>query len=266
MAARRRLCHLFHRSQDARRHGRHRDHDGDPPLHPDASIIIITAYATVDTAITAMKEGAQEYIVKPCNPEEISLLVNRIIKVKNLQRENQLLRKTAHAAVPFRGHHQQEPQDAGRSSTWCATSPACGARCWCSGESGTGKELVARAIHNSRRARRPSLRRRFLRGAGRNAARIRTVRLRKGLVHRGRRPGEGQVRAGGRGHHLSGRNRRHLPQAAGGSAARPAGAQLLSGGRQGGGARGRPRHRRHPPRTCKRRSRRAASAKTCSTA
>src|SRR5215475_1522639 len=62
-------------------------------LHPDASIIIITAYATVDTAITAMKEGAQEYIVKPCNPEEISLLVNRIIKVKNLQRENSLLRK-----------------------------------------------------------------------------------------------------------------------------------------------------------------------------
>src|SRR5664279_5387097 len=62
-------------------------------LHPDASIIIITAYATVDTAITAMKEGAQEYIVKPCNPEEISLLVNRIIKVKNLQRENTILRK-----------------------------------------------------------------------------------------------------------------------------------------------------------------------------
>src|SRR5206468_2380511 len=62
-------------------------------VHPDASIIIITAYATVDTAITAMKEGAQEYIVKPCSPEEISLLVNRIIKVKNLQRENTILRK-----------------------------------------------------------------------------------------------------------------------------------------------------------------------------
>src|ERR1051325_5549760 len=62
-------------------------------LHPEASIIIITAYATVDTAITAIKEGAQEYIVKPCNPEEISLLVSRIIKVKNLQRENPLLRE-----------------------------------------------------------------------------------------------------------------------------------------------------------------------------
>src|SRR5436190_11314778 len=62
-------------------------------LRPEASIIIITAYATVDTAITAIKEGAQEYIVKPCNPEEISLLVSRIVKVKRLQRENTILRK-----------------------------------------------------------------------------------------------------------------------------------------------------------------------------
>src|ERR1051325_10037023 len=62
-------------------------------LRPEACIIIITAYATVDTAITAIKEGAQEYIVKPCNPAEISLLVGRIIKVKNLQRENTILRQ-----------------------------------------------------------------------------------------------------------------------------------------------------------------------------
>ena len=55
-------------------------------LRPDASIVIITAYATVDTAITAMKEGALEYIVKPCNPQEISLLVTRIIKVRKLER------------------------------------------------------------------------------------------------------------------------------------------------------------------------------------
>src|SRR5512141_928750 len=62
-------------------------------IYPDASVVIITAYATVDTAITAMKEGAIEYIVKPCNPQEISLLVGRIIKVKNLERENTILRQ-----------------------------------------------------------------------------------------------------------------------------------------------------------------------------
>ena len=97
-------------------------------LHPEASIIIITAYATVDTAITAMKEGAQEYIVKPCNPEEISLLVSRIIKVKNLQRENTILRKKLHAPVQCSRHHQQERADAATSWRWRTRSPACAAR------------------------------------------------------------------------------------------------------------------------------------------
>src|ERR1051326_208971 len=62
-------------------------------LRPETAIIIITAYATVDTATQPTKEGAQEYIVKPCNPQEISLLVSRILKVKKLQRENAILRK-----------------------------------------------------------------------------------------------------------------------------------------------------------------------------
>ncbi len=62
-------------------------------IRPEASVIIITAYAAVDTAIQAMKEGAQEYIVKPCNPQEISLLVARILKLKKLQSENAILRK-----------------------------------------------------------------------------------------------------------------------------------------------------------------------------
>ena len=62
-------------------------------LCPDTPVIIITAYATVDTAIAAMKEGAQEYVVKPCHPQEISLLVERIVRVKNLERENAILRR-----------------------------------------------------------------------------------------------------------------------------------------------------------------------------
>ncbi|HUK19867.1 MAG TPA: sigma 54-interacting transcriptional regulator, partial [Bryobacteraceae bacterium] len=116
--------------------------------YPDASIIIITAYATVDTAITAMKEGAQEYIVKPCNPEEISLLVSRIIKVKNLQRENSILRKKLSRQYRFqdivsknaRMHQIMDlaQQVAGLRSTVLIQ-----------GESGTGKEMIARAIHNS---------------------------------------------------------------------------------------------------------------------
>ena len=84
-------------------------------IRPDASIIIITAYATVDTAIQAMKEGAQEYIVKPCNPQEISMLVSRILKLKKLQSENAILRKKTYAPISASRHHHEESTD-GRNS------------------------------------------------------------------------------------------------------------------------------------------------------
>jgi len=112
-------------------------------LHADAPIVIITAYATVDTAITAMKEGALEYIVKPCNPQEISLLVDRIMNVKNLQRENRILRKKLN-----RQYHLQDV--VGKSAAMQAVFERIqqAARLQntvlVEGESGAGKELVAR--------------------------------------------------------------------------------------------------------------------------
>jgi DNA-binding NtrC family response regulator len=117
-------------------------------VHPDASIIIITAYATVDTAIAAMKEGAQEYIVKPCNPEEISLLVSRIIKVKNLQRENTILRKKLQRQYCFRdviskNARMHQILDLAREISSLRSTVLI------QGESGTGKEMIARAIHYS---------------------------------------------------------------------------------------------------------------------
>jgi DNA-binding NtrC family response regulator len=117
-------------------------------LHPDASIIIITAYATVDTAITAIKEGAQEYIVKPCNPEEISLLVNRIIKVKNLQRENTVLRKKLTRQYCVHDVISKNPR---MHEILDLAAEVSGLRSTVliQGESGTGKEMVARVIHNS---------------------------------------------------------------------------------------------------------------------
>ncbi len=117
-------------------------------LHPDASIIIITAYATVDTAITAMKEGAQEYIVKPCNPAEISLLVNRIIKVKNLQRENLILRKKLSRQYSFQDILSKNPK---MHEIFQLIREVASLRSTVliQGESGTGKELIARAIHYS---------------------------------------------------------------------------------------------------------------------
>ncbi|MBK7770879.1 MAG: sigma-54-dependent Fis family transcriptional regulator [bacterium] len=124
-------------------------------LQADAAVVIITAYATVDTAINALKEGAQEYMVKPCNPEEISLFVKRTIEVKNLQRENLYLRQRLTRHYSFQDIVSKNPamhaifdlvkEVASQRSTVLIQ-----------GASGTGKELVARALHEAGgRAARP---------------------------------------------------------------------------------------------------------------
>jgi DNA-binding NtrC family response regulator len=117
-------------------------------LRPDASIVVITAYATVDTAITAIKEGAQEYLVKPCHPQEISLLVERIIGVKSLQRENAILRRKLTRQYHF---HDLVSKNARMVEIFELVREIASQRSTVlvQGESGTGKELLARAIHNS---------------------------------------------------------------------------------------------------------------------
>ena len=117
-------------------------------IRAEASVIIITAYATVDTAIQAMKEGAQEYIVKPCNPQEISMLVSRILKLKKLQSENAILRKKL--TRQYR-HHDIITKNPRMEEILALTKDIASLRSTVliRGESGTGKELVARAIHYS---------------------------------------------------------------------------------------------------------------------
>jgi DNA-binding NtrC family response regulator len=117
-------------------------------LRPEASVIIITAYATVDTAIAAMKEGAQEYIVKPCNPREVSMLVERIIRFKNLQRENTLLRRRLTKQYTF---HDIVSKSAKMHSIFDLIRDVANLRSTVliQGESGTGKEMLARAIHQT---------------------------------------------------------------------------------------------------------------------
>ena len=124
-------------------------------IRPEASVIIITAYATVDTAIQAMKEGAQEYIVKPCNPQEISMLVSRILKLKKLQSENAILRKKLnrqyrHSDIITKNPRMEEIMTLTRDVASLRSTVLI------RGESGTGKELVARAVHFSgNRAEKP---------------------------------------------------------------------------------------------------------------
>ncbi|HXI04535.1 MAG TPA: sigma-54 dependent transcriptional regulator [Candidatus Saccharimonadales bacterium] len=116
-------------------------------LRPEAAFIVITAYATVDTAITAIKEGAQDYIVKPCSLEEISLLVQRILKVKKLQRENLILRKKLQRRYEFQDIISKSPRMHEIFELIRKVGPL-RSTVLVTGESGTGKEMVARALHN----------------------------------------------------------------------------------------------------------------------
>jgi DNA-binding NtrC family response regulator len=114
---------------------------------PEIPIIIITAYATVNTAVEAMKEGAYDYLVKPFNPEEISLIIKRLIEKQVLLKENIFLRKELKKQFYFQDliSKSRKMQDIFELARTVAKSNS---TILILGESGTGKELLARAIHH----------------------------------------------------------------------------------------------------------------------
>jgi DNA-binding NtrC family response regulator len=113
---------------------------------PETAVVIMTAYATVDTAVNAMKIGAFDYIVKPFDPEEVSLLVEKIVAQQALVRENVILRKALKREYRFHDLVTKSPAMQGtlELARTAARSPS---TILVLGESGTGKELLARAVH-----------------------------------------------------------------------------------------------------------------------
>ncbi|MDH7513367.1 MAG: sigma-54 dependent transcriptional regulator [Clostridiales bacterium] len=117
-------------------------------IDPQAVIIIITAYASVESAITAMKMGAYDYIQKPFKHDELLLTIKRALEHKSLQEENirlkdELTRKFGFDNIIGRSKPMLKIFELIR-----ATAPT-RSTILVQGESGTGKELVARAIHQN---------------------------------------------------------------------------------------------------------------------
>ena len=113
---------------------------------PDLTVIIMTAYATVETAVSALKAGAYDYIVKPFDPDELSHLVRRAQEHRSLQSENLRLKQSLETVAPPMEIIGEAPSMARVHELIDAVAPT-DATVLILGESGTGKELVARAIH-----------------------------------------------------------------------------------------------------------------------
>ena len=124
-------------------------------VSPDTPVILITAFGTVSDAVDAMKLGAADYVLKPVNPDELKLYVQRALEHQQLVVENRYLRDFADTTFRFenivgaskkmRDIFDVSVQVSRRDSTVLLT-----------GVSGTGKELLSKALHqNSLRASKP---------------------------------------------------------------------------------------------------------------
>ncbi len=124
-------------------------------LRSDAIIILMTAYATVETAVEAIRNGAFDYIIKPFDLNEVKLLIDRALQMRRMKLEINLLHRELSDSFQW-GHfltNSPKMMELCRDTAKIAQSAA---NVLISGESGTGKELIAKAIHyNSPRAKGP---------------------------------------------------------------------------------------------------------------
>jgi DNA-binding NtrC family response regulator len=113
---------------------------------PETAVIMITAYASVETAVEALKEGAFDYITKPLDPDELSHLVTKAIEQRRLRQENVVLKESL-AELSRAESIIGESPPMERLNQLILSVAKTDATVLIRGESGTGKELVARAIH-----------------------------------------------------------------------------------------------------------------------
>jgi DNA-binding NtrC family response regulator len=121
-------------------------------LHPDTEVIMITAYATIPSAVETMKKGAYDYIAKPFKLDEIRRIVREALEKVRLRKENAILREQLER---YEGRVKIITQDPEMQRLLDVARQIAPTDCnvLITGESGTGKELFARYIHyNSKRA------------------------------------------------------------------------------------------------------------------
>jgi NtrC-family two-component system response regulator AlgB len=115
-------------------------------LAPGLAVIVITAYATIDTAVEAMRRGAFDFLPKPFTPEELRRVLDRVVQIRRLQSHVEELEEQVRSIVPEADLQTADP--AMRQALDVAFRAAStDATILIRGESGTGKGVLARAIH-----------------------------------------------------------------------------------------------------------------------
>lgn len=115
-------------------------------LNPEISFVIVTAYGTVENAVKAMRLGAVDYISKPVDLDELDLMIERIVDLKNLKSENQLLKTQLQEKYKISSiiTQSRKMEEVINVAARVADSKA---TVLITGENGTGKEVLAKAIH-----------------------------------------------------------------------------------------------------------------------
>src|SRR5262245_65548561 len=115
-------------------------------LTPGLAIVVVTAYATIETAVEAMRRGAFDYLPKPFTPNQLRMVLDRVTRIRRLQSHVEELEEQVRSVVPEADLQTQEP--ALREALQVAFKAApTEATVLLRGESGTGKGVLARAIH-----------------------------------------------------------------------------------------------------------------------
>jgi two-component system, NtrC family, response regulator PilR len=115
-------------------------------LSPRTVVLVVTAYASTETAVEAMKLGAYDYVTKPFKLDELKVTVANALERRRLQEENLALKRQLHRERGFQNFVGRSPKILDVFETIRKTADS-GSTVMITGESGTGKELVAQALH-----------------------------------------------------------------------------------------------------------------------
>lgn len=115
-------------------------------LDPDATVVLFTGYSSIESALEAMKSGAEEYLLKPINNEDVLNMVSRVHERWDLRRKNEMLRQEVLRAEAQEIIGKSELIDQVRAGITQASQSDLPVLI--NGAGGTGKRIIARAIHN----------------------------------------------------------------------------------------------------------------------